>query len=279
MQHPEEAVLREIVGAVEVTEVGAETPDVGLRGADERLHGPRITAVAGGERKARQLIPRVRHASDRSRVGALVLLVATVMWGIALPAYGATFTGYQTKVTAVTPDVPGVTVKATLNGEGITVTNTSDEPVIIEGYQSEPYAKITKDGVWQNDLSPAVYLNKEQTIGSIPSTASATGTPTWTELSTNHRFQWHDHRIHWMGSVEPPVVAKDPNKPHMIKTWTIPIQVGTTKGAITGTLSYVPGSHWGKYLPYAAIGLGVVIVVAVQILVVRRRRPGAATPA
>jgi hypothetical protein len=190
----------------------------------------------------------------------------------ALPAYAAAFSSYRTEVTGLTPATPGLTATSLENGEAITVSNTSDTPVIVDGYQGEPYLKVTKAGIWQNDLSPAVYLNKEQTIGTIPHDAGAAKKPKWTKISDGHRAQWHDHRIHWMGASEPPAVAADPGKEHLISTWKIPLTVGTATGDITGTLSYVPSSDWGSYLTYGAIGLGVVIVVAVQLLVVRRRR-------
>ncbi|MFT4264845.1 MAG: hypothetical protein QM572_15785 [Nocardioides sp.] len=203
---------------------------------------------------------------------ACLLLLAALAWSVPVPAYAGTFGGYETKVTGVTPSVAGVRVRATLNGEGITVTNASDQPVIVEGYQGEDYLEVTSTGVRQNDLSPAVYLNKEQTIGSLPQDAAADKAPQWSVVSGDDHVQWHDHRIHWMGASEPPAVAADPGHRHLVSRWTIPIRVGTTTGAITGTLSYVPGSRWGAWLPYLAIGAGVVVVVAVQLLVVRRRR-------
>jgi hypothetical protein len=191
---------------------------------------------------------------------------------VALPADAATFSTYRTAVTGLQPRTAGLAVTSQANGEAITLTNTSATPVVVEGYQGEPYLKVTSAGVWQNDRSPAVYLNKEQTIGSIPTEANAQQPPQWTKVSDGHRAQWHDHRIHWMGAAEPPAVAADPGEPHLVSTWHIPLQVGATKGEITGTLRYEPSSHWGRYLPYAAIGLGVLVVVAVQVLVVRRRR-------
>jgi hypothetical protein len=204
---------------------------------------------------------------------ALTGLLAALLVGVArLPAYATTFSSYRTTVTGLTPALPGLTATSQANGEAITVSNTSATPVIVEGYQGEPYLKVTSSGVWQNDLSPAVYLNKEQTIGSIPSDAGAGKQPHWTQVSDGPRAQWHDHRIHWMGAAEPPSVSADPGEPHLISTWHIPLQVGTGKGTITGALRYVPAGHWGSYLTYGAIGLGVLVVVAVQLLVVRRRR-------
>lgn len=265
---------------VPVAEVGAQPPHVGLGGPDERLHRRLVARVPRGQRQPGPLV----HGRDRSRrtplAGPLVgLLVALLVGAAALPAYAATFSSYRTKVTDLTPTTPGLTATSLENGEAITLSNTSATPVIVEGYQGEPYLKVTAAGVWQNDLSPAVYLNKEQTIGAIPNDANATQAPRWTKVSDGHRAQWHDHRIHWMGATEPPAVAADPGKPHLVATWHIPLRVGATTGEITGTLRYLPAGHWGSYLTYGAIGLGVVIVVAVQLLVVRRRRGGAVSPA
>jgi len=200
-------------------------------------------------------------------VAAALLLVI----GVTVPAYAA-FTSYRTEVTGITPATPGLEATSTLNGEQITVSNTSSAEVVVDGYQGEPYLKITSAGVWQNDLSPAVYLNKEQTIGNIPRDANADQPPQWTKISDGHRAQWHDHRIHWMGATEPPAVAADPRHPHLINNWTIPIAVGETTGEIAGTLSYVPPSRLGTYLTYGGIGLAVVVVIALQVLVLRRRR-------
>ncbi|WP_300681036.1 hypothetical protein [Nocardioides sp.] len=199
-------------------------------------------------------------------------MLTTLLGGAGSAAYAGTFSSYRSTLTGITPSVAGVSVTVATDGEGITLTNTSDQPVIIKGYQGEPYVKVTSAGVWQNDLSPAVYLNKEQSIGSIPNDANATKAPRWTQISTNHRFTWHDHRIHWMGAAEPPAVAKDPGSKHLINDWKVPITIGSQEGTITGTLTYVPGSKWGTYLPYVAIGAGVIVVVGVQLLVVRRRR-------
>ena len=195
-----------------------------------------------------------------------------MLLGAALPADAATFSTYRTSVTDLQPRTSGLVVTSQTNGEAITLTNTSATPVVVEGYQGEPYLRVTSAGVWQNDRSPAVYLNKEQTIGSIPNDADAAEPPQWTKVSDGHRARWHDHRIHWMGATEPPSVAADPGRPHLVSTWHIPVHVGSTDGEIIGTLRYVPASHWGDYLTYGAIGLGVLVVVAVQLLVVRRRR-------
>lgn len=198
------------------------------------------------------------------------------------PAYADDFGVYATRVTGVRPALPGVRVSAPENGEQITVTNTGATPLIIEGYQHDQYLKVTDHGVWENKLSPAVALNKLNVI-EVPRDASATAAPVWVKLNSTDHAQWHDHRIHWMGTVNPPSVERDPHHPHLIKDWVIPVHYGTTSASIVGTLTYLPGSRLGTYLTYGAIGGGLLVVVLLQVLILRRRRPDrqaqATTPA
>ena len=208
----------------------------------------------------------------RSAAALLTLLAVSLMASGPLPAYAGGFSTYVTKVTGIQPSVPGVRITAPSNGEDINVSNTGATPLIVEGYQHDQYLKITAHGVWQNKLSPAVYLNKEQTIGDVPDDANATKPPEWVKISDGHHAQWHDHRIHWMGVANPPVVQQDPKHAHLITTWKIPVISGATRGDIVGTLTYQPGSHLGSYLTYGAIGLAVVVILGLQVVILRRRR-------
>lgn len=208
----------------------------------------------------------------RSAAALLTLLAVSLMASGPLPAYAGGFSTYVTKVTGIQPSVPGVRITAPSNGEDINVSNTGATPLIVEGYQHDQYLKITAHGVWQNKLSPAVYLNKEQTIGNVPDDANATKPPEWVKISDGHHAQWHDHRIHWMGVANPPVVQQDPKHAHLITTWKIPVISGATRGDIVGTLTYQPGSHLGSYLTYGAIGLAVVVILGLQVVILRRRR-------
>ena len=111
----------------------------------------------------------------RSRLGHVLVQPAVVALCAALalvviaprPASAALLAQFRTAVTGVSPSVAGLTAKSVTNGESITVTNRTGKTLIVEGYQHEPYLKITEAGVWQNKVSPATYLNKEQTIGTL----------------------------------------------------------------------------------------------------------------
>lgn len=207
---------------------------------------------------------------------ALLLSVLALL--LPTPAFAGGFDTYVTTVTGVTPALAGIVVSSPSNGEQITLTNPTDTPLVIEGYSHEPYLKVSKDGVWQNKLSPAVYLNKVATIDAVPQDANAQATPVWVKLNSTDHAQWHDHRIHWMGTVNPPSVQADPKHAHLIKDWTIPIVYGSQKAEIAGTLTYEPGSSIGTYLTYGAIGLAVVAILVLQIVILRRRRTAPPAP-
>jgi hypothetical protein len=207
-----------------------------------------------------------------------VLLVALLL-PVLVPAAATAApvaTGYLTTVNGTEPDLPGVTLKTVPDGAYLVLRNTSATPVVVEGYQHEPYLRITDHGVWQNKLSPAVYLNKEQYIDSIPSDANASKAPVWVKVSSASSARWHDHRIHWMGASQPPAVADDPGRPHLIKAWTIPVRYGDRTVLVHGKLEWEPESRTRFYVAMGALAAAVLVVVLLG-LVARRRRAAAGT--
>lgn len=233
------------------------------------------------------------------RLRALTALTIVALWTTVPllasgPAQADAVSGtYVSAFTSFAPGLPAnVTVSVPPNGESVTVENPTDTPLYILGYNhskawpsGEPYLEITKDGVFENTYSPAVYLNTQATIGSVPATANANRQPQWKPVPglRGDIYQWHDHRIHWMGSAPPPEVASDPDHPHLISTWKIPYVYGdlasasARHGALDGTLTYEPGSHWGSYLIWIVIGLAVAGTLGVQIWLRPRRRAAGGT--
>jgi len=218
-----------------------------------------------------------RRAPSAASFVLTAVLGAVAVVGLPLPSYAGAFSTYVTTVTKLAPAVRGVTAKAARDGESITVRNTSATPLVVDGYQGEAYLKITARGVWQNQLSPAVYLNKEQTIGNIPPSADAKKPPQWKKIADDNAATWHDHRIHWMGNVEPPAVQKDPDHEHLISNWKIPTALLTSNGHqrtghIDGTLVYMPATkHLGAWITGGVIALAVVVLVGINLLYRRRR--------
>jgi hypothetical protein len=179
---------------------------------------------------------------------------------------------YRTYITSVTPKVPGLSVEVLEFADRLLLRNHTGKTVTVYGYSGEPYVRLLPDGAAeQNVRSPAVYLNTNFYANvTVPPSANASAPPKWKGVDRTGQFEWHDHRIHWMSPVTPPEV-KDTSKRTKIFNWSVPIQIGTQRGAIDGELFWVPE---GSKAPAGAIVALVAIVVAgvIVVVMVRRRR-------
>jgi hypothetical protein len=181
---------------------------------------------------------------------------------------------YRTYVTSVTPKVAGLNLEVLEFADRLLLRNNTGKTVTIYGYSGEPYARVQPGGTAeQNVRSPAVYLNTNFYANvAVPPTANANDPPKWAVVDRTGQFEWHDHRIHWMSPVTPPQV-KDKSKRTKIFDWSVPISVGTQKGAIDGELFWVPESS--KAPTAAIVALIVLGILALAfVLIIRRRRRG-----
>jgi hypothetical protein len=179
-------------------------------------------------------------------------------------------------IRSVTPATPGIKLQVLNRDDRFELINRSKQDVLLYGYNGEQYARIMGDGtVQQNVNSPAYYLNSERDANvAVPAKATPTATPKWETLDRTGSFQWHDHRMHYMGKGVPPSV-KDTKKRQKVQDYTIPIKIGATKGAITGSYWWSPQKNSGP--PTGAIVAFVVLVIAggAAVAVTRRRRASA----
>jgi hypothetical protein len=197
---------------------------------------------------------------------ALALLAAIGMLGMfAPPAAAHTVPGiqpsnYETAVDGTTPRVPGLTVRAVDLGNQLELTNDTGIDVVVLGYQGEPYLIVGPRGTFENRQSPATYLNRTRSGKTpVPSSADPSGAPDWQKIASSTTARWHDHRAHWMGNTDPPEVARNPGRRHVIDRWQIGLRRGTEAITVTGDLVWVPGpSPWGWLL--GALGAAVVLV-------------------
>jgi hypothetical protein len=179
---------------------------------------------------------------------------------------------YRSQVLRVTPAIPGVSVSVLNYDDRLLLQNTSGRPVVVDDYDGKPYARVLPDRTVQvNTNSPAYYLNDDRYANVTVPKGLAT-TPHWKLVSRTGRFEWHDHRIHWMSTTDPPQLT-DKSRPTHIFNWKVPISVGAAHGSIAGKLTWVPLSTGGS-LPMGAIwGLaGLLIALSLVAFVVRRRR-------
>jgi MYXO-CTERM domain-containing protein len=179
------------------------------------------------------------------------------------------------------PRVPGVSLQVLSGDDRFQITDRSKTAtVLVQGYDKEPYAKITPDGtVTVNHNSPAYYLNTDRYGAvTVPRTANAKATPDWHVLDKTGVFEWHDHRMHYMSRGIPSIV-KDKSAKTKIFDYRIPINIGGREGQILGTLWWDPVKDGGA--PVGAIVAFVVLALAGlgAAVVVRRRRSGTASSA
>jgi hypothetical protein len=204
----------------------------------------------------------------------LALLPALV--ALAVPAVVLAHAGnpnYRSNVLSVTPSVNGLDVHVMNYDDRLQMINKTGKTVTVFGYDDEPYAQLLPDGTVQvNKRSPAYYLNDDRYANvQVPASADAKATPQWSTLDKTGRFDWHDHRIHWMTTALPPQV-KDKGKKTFIKNWTVPLSVGATKETVAGNLYWVPSAGGG--VPTGAVIALIVLALGggAFVVLVRRRR-------
>jgi hypothetical protein len=174
----------------------------------------------------------------------------------------------------VVPVVSGVSWFVRDLNDEIELINHSDKVVTAFGYSGEPYLKILPSGsVELNENSPAYYLNQSFFAAgvTVPAHATSTATPDWVTVAKTGTFLWHDHRIHLYYPGVPRQVT-NLDRTTFIQSWTVPIEVGTTKGALYGKLVWIGEKPFA--FPTGAIIAFVILVLAsvVLVVVVRRRR-------
>jgi hypothetical protein len=185
---------------------------------------------------------------------------------------GTAGSDFDGRVVAVTPAMPGVSVRVLQFGDDLELVNGSSTEVSVPGYSDEPYLRIGPDGVWRNKNSPATYINLNR-YGqvSLPPSADSHAAPDWEQVSTEASYVWHDHRTHWMSQGQlPPAVAADPAHDHQVFGWQIPMFYGDEKVVVAGELTWSPPpSPWLVWPLYLVLTL---VAVAAGLLA-RSPRP------
>jgi hypothetical protein len=168
---------------------------------------------------------------------------------------------------------PGVEVTVLSRDDRLLLQNKSGKDVVVEGYEEEPYARIDADGsVAVNTNSKAYYINEERD-GQVPAPkgVDSKGEPQWKEISKTGRFEWHDHRMHWMSKGDPEQV-KHKDVRTKVFDWKVPVAIDGKPESIDGTLFWTPTP--GGSVPWVPIiGLTLAAIAVLVGVTVHRHRP------
>jgi hypothetical protein len=205
---------------------------------------------------------------------AIVLAIAALA-GLVVPGVACAHNGspnFRSNVRAITPAEPGVQVQVLNYDDRLQLVNHSGKPVVVRGYSGEPYIRVLDDGTVEvNKNSPAYYLNQDRYANAtVPPSASKDAAPAWQLINRTGRYEWHDHRIHYMAKGTPEQV-KDKARRTKIFAWQVPIEVGGRPARLRGDLFWQPqtgGLPRGAMLALAALVFGSIFFVEI----VRRRR-------
>jgi hypothetical protein len=208
--------------------------------------------------------------SIRAAVGAA--LVALCAAAPAAPAHEGN-PNYRSEVRAVVPPVPGLDARVLNHDDRIEFAYRGERPLVVEGYNGEPYLRFRPDGrVEVNRRSPATYLNDDRFAQvDVPARADHEAPPEWAVAARHGRYDWHDHRIHWMSEGALPPQVKDETDRVKVFDWRIPLAAGQ-RASVRGTLTWLGRGDSGFPLA-AALSLGAAMLSGgLLVLLVRRHR-------
>jgi hypothetical protein len=203
---------------------------------------------------------------------AAVLAVLCVAAPAALAHEGNP--NYRSEVRAIAPAQPGLEAQILNHDDRIEVVYEGERPLVVEGYRNEPYLRFNPGGrVDVNRRSPAAYLNEDRFANvELPARADHRAPPAWAPVAENGRYDWHDHRIHWMSEGTLPPQIEDEAERTKIFDWEIPMAAAGQTVAVSGTLTWL-GESEGGFPVAAGLSLGAVLIGgAVLVVAVRRRR-------
>lgn len=184
---------------------------------------------------------------------------------------------YRSVVRAIAPALRGLDARVLNYDDRIQLDYEGEETLVVEGYRKEPYLRFRPDGrVEVNRRSPAAFLNEDRFAQiDVPGAADHRAPPEWEVVARNGRFDWHDHRIHWMSEGTLPPQIEDESRRTTVFDWRIPMASAGNAVAVRGTLTWL-GRDEGGFPVAAVLSLGAAVAGGVVVVVLVRRRRGRA---
>lgn len=210
----------------------------------------------------------------RSALIACMVCLAALIAGQTAGAHQSD-PNYESTVRSIAPQPDGFSAQIVGGDDTIEMVNRSGEQLIAFGYEDEPYVRIDADGtVYVNMRSPAHFLNQDRYAKvEVPDSADPKAEPQWKRVDRSAKYDWHDHRVHWMGATTPSAVV-DERQRTKILDWTVPYEIGDQAGAVKGDLYWrgtEEGAEPGGAAKWLVVAIPALFVVAGAVILLRRR--------
>lgn len=220
-----------------------------------------------------------RPAPERSTLlRRLLPVVCAAAALVALPTPAPAHEGnpdFISTVRSVTPPIEGFAVSVVNGDDSLEAVHRGGATVTVLGYKNEPYIRMDPDGTVSVNLnSEAYYVNQDRYHGAdVPAGADIGAAPEWKQVASNGRFNWHDHRMHYMVEDKTPTQVENEGERTKIFDWKVFARAGGQRSTIAGDL-YWRGRDEGSAPVGAYIGLGALVLISGALVVVVRRRRG-----
>ena len=204
----------------------------------------------------------------RRAVAAVAAAVLFVVGGAA-PASahtigGVTATNYRSEITAISPPVPGLTIRLRDLGRRMELVNRTGADAVVLGYQNEPYLRVGPGGVFENRRSPSLYQDESSVrepgrLVALPPDADPLATAAWEERSGSHSVSWPDHRVQW-GNDDPQSVKDNADVAQtVVSRWSVAFLHDGNSVVVTGRIAWVPGPAAWPWFALAAALFGLTL--------------------
>lgn len=180
---------------------------------------------------------------------------------------------YRSRVTAIQPNIPGLDVQVGSDGQ-LTLSNHTDQTVVVLGYGGEDYLRIGPAGAEENTASLTSAINSGPDPAAMPKAALGghQQPATWVSRSKQPTYTWHDYRVLWTNKQRPPIVEAAPHSQNKVFSWAVQMRVGTQQVLVLGEVRWI-GQPWlNTWQTAALVVLVLLLLVAVAATWLRRRR-------
>lgn len=174
---------------------------------------------------------------------ALAIAAAVLAFPAGAAAHGEATPTIRTLIDEVDGAPDGVRFEVLGNDVArLAATNRTDEDLLIESSQGEPFLRIGPRGTFANVNSLTWYASgNPDGIASPPPGVDADpgAAPRWEKVSDEPEWTWFDHRLH-PADLELPQEAVDGQRTARLQDWRVPGTLGGEELEVRGHVEYQP---------------------------------------